>query len=146
MTSSALRILSASLLVVCPVACGGKNKQSQTTPASPTVTSEDIARSPGESVEDQLMARFPGVTVVRTNRGTVIRIRGATSLNGTNEPLYVIDGIRVRPGLDGGLSGLDPHDIEMIQVLKDAVSMVTYGGDAANGVILITTKRPPGAH
>lgn len=141
MTSSALRVL---LSAVCIVACGGKKQQSQTTPASPTVTSDDIARSPGESIEDQLMSRFPGVTVVRTGRGTAIRIRGATSLNGTNEPLYVVDGIRVRPGPDGVLAGLDPHDIEMIQVLKDAVSMVTYGGDAANGVIVIKTKRPPG--
>ena len=134
---------SRVMLVVCLAACGGKKQQSQTTPASPTVTSDDISRAPGESVEDQLMSRFPGVTVVRTGRGLAIRIRGATSLNGTNEPLYVIDGLRVRPGPDGVLAGLDPHDIEMIQVLKDAVSMVTYGGDAANGVIVIKTKRPP---
>ena len=89
------------------------------------------------------MSRFPGVTVTRTSRGLAIRIRGATSFNGTNEPLYVIDGIKTRPGPDGTLAGLDPHEIENIQVLKDAVSMVTYGGDAANGVILIKTKRPP---
>ena len=88
------------------------------------------------------MSRFPGVTVTRTSNGIVIHIRGATSLRGSNEPLYVIDGMRVRPGPDGGLAGLDPHDIETIQVLKDAVSMVTYGGDAANGVIVIKTKGP----
>ena len=140
MTSYAPRVL---LIAGFIVACGGKKQQSQTTPAAPTVTSDDIARSPGESIEDQLMSRFPGVTVLRTARGTAIRIRGATSLNGTNEPLYIIDGMRVRPGSDGVLAGLDPHDIEMIQVLKDAVSMVTYGGDAANGVIVIRTKRPP---
>ena len=136
---------SASLLLLagCVAACGGKKQTSQTNPEPATVTSEDLARSPGEPIEEQLMARFPGVTVMRTSGGTVIRIRGATSLNGTNEPLYIIDGIRVRPGLDGALSGLDPHDIAMIQVLKDAVSMVTYGGDAANGVIIVKTKRPP---
>jgi TonB-dependent SusC/RagA subfamily outer membrane receptor len=88
------------------------------------------------------MSRFPGVTVTRTSNGIAIRIRGATSLRGSNEPLYVIDGMRIRPGPDGSLAGLDPHDIEMIQVLKDAVSMVTYGGDAANGVIVIKTKGP----
>lgn len=88
------------------------------------------------------MSRFPGVTVQRTSNGIAIRIRGATSLHGSNEPLYVIDGIKIRPGQDGSLAGLDPRDIEMIQVLKDAVSMVTYGGDAANGVIVIKTKPP----
>ncbi len=87
------------------------------------------------------MTRFPGVTVTRTSRGLAIRIRGASTFRGDNEPLYVIDGIKIRPGPDGTLAGLDPHDIELIQVLKDAVSMVTYGGDAANGVILINTKR-----
>jgi len=87
------------------------------------------------------MSRFPGVTVTRTSRGLSIRIRGTTSFNGTNEPLYVIDGMKIRPGPDGSLAGLDPREIERIQVLKDAVSMVTYGGDAANGVIVITTKR-----
>jgi len=104
------------------------------------VTSADIGRSPTEPIEEQLMSRFSGVTVTRTANGLAIRIRGATSLNGSNEPLYVIDGIKVRPGPDGTLAGLSPYDIEMIQVLKDAISMVTYGGDAANGVILIRTK------
>lgn len=86
------------------------------------------------------MSRFPGVTVTRTANGVAIRIRGVTSIRGTNEPLYVINGIRVNPAPDGSLAGLDPHDIEMIQVLKDAVSMVTY--NAAHGVIVIKTKRP----
>ncbi|HEV8400652.1 MAG TPA: TonB-dependent receptor plug domain-containing protein [Gemmatimonadales bacterium] len=142
-TSSASLPFRAVLVAGCIAGCGGKKQASQTNPEPATVTSEDIARSPGEPVEEQLMARFPGVTVLRTSGGTVVRIRGATSLNGTNEPLYIIDGIRVRPGLDGALAGLDPHDIAMIQVLKDAVSMVTYGGDAANGVIIIKTKRAP---
>jgi TonB-dependent SusC/RagA subfamily outer membrane receptor len=106
------------------------------------VTSDDISRTPSAPIEEQLMSRFPGVTVTRTSTGIAIHVRGATSLQGRNEPLYVIDGMRVQPGPDGGLSGLDPHDIETIQVLKDAVSMVTYGGDAANGVIVIRTKRP----
>jgi len=142
MTSRRSRVLFAALLVASPGACAG-HKPSQSRPAAPTVTSEDIARAPGEPIEDLLMSRFPGVTVIRTSTGVSIRIRGATSINGSNEPLYVIDGIKTRPGQDGVLAGLDPHDIEMIQVLKDAVSMVTYGGDAANGVIVINTKRPP---
>ena len=88
------------------------------------------------------MSRFPGVNLTRTSGGTAIRIRGATTFSGSNEPLYVIDGIKVRAGPDGSLAGLNSYDIASIQVLKDAVSMVTYGGDAANGVIVIKTKRP----
>jgi len=86
------------------------------------------------------MSRFPGVTITRTPNGIAIRIRGGTSIRGANEPVYVINGIRVNPLPDGTLAGLDPRDIEMIQVLKDAVSMVTYEGP--NGVIVIKTKSP----
>jgi outer membrane cobalamin receptor len=128
------------LLVGCIAACAGNKTPASSGPASPSVTSADIARSPGQPIEEQLMSRFPGVTVTRTANGIAIRIRGATSIRGTNEPVYVINGIRVNPAPDGSLVGLDPHDIEMIQVLKDAVSMVSY--DAANGVIVIKTKRP----
>jgi outer membrane cobalamin receptor len=128
------------LLVGCIAACAGNKTPASSGPASPSVTSADIARSPGQPIEEQLMSRFPGVTVTRTANGIAIRIRGATSIRGTNEPVYVINGIRVNPAPDGSLAGLDPHDIEMIQVLKDAVSMVSY--DAANGVIVIKTKRP----
>jgi len=142
MTSSSSQVLPVALLFVGCIAACGKKEPDQSRPANPTVTSQDIARAPGQAIEEQLMSRFPGVTVSRTANGIAIRIRGATSLHGSNEPLYVIDGMRVRPGTDGSLAGLDPHDIEMIQVLKDAVSMVTYGGDAANGVIVIRTKRP----
>jgi TonB-dependent SusC/RagA subfamily outer membrane receptor len=143
MTSSSLQGLPAALVLVgCIAACAGNKTPGESRPAGASVTSADIARAPGEPIEEQLMSRFPGVTVTRTSGGIAIRIRGATSLRGSNEPLYVIDGMRIRPGPDGSLAGLDPHDIEMIQVLKDAVSMVTYGGDAANGVIVIKTKGP----
>jgi len=143
MTSSSSQGLPVALLFVgCVAACAGNKTPADSRPADPSVTSADIARSPGQPIEEQLMSRFPGVTVTRTSTGIAVHIRGATSFRGESEPLYVIDGMRVRPGPDGGLTGLDPHDIEMIQVLKDAVSMVTYGGDAANGVIVIKTKRP----
>jgi len=143
MTSSSSQVLPVALLLVASIAACARNKEpAQSRPASPSVSSQDISRAPGQPIEEQLMSRFPGVTVQRTSNGVAIHIRGATSLHGSNEPLYVMDGIKIRPGQDGTLAGLDPHEIEMIQVLKDAVSMVTYGGDAANGVIVITTKRP----
>ena len=130
------------MLVGSIAACAGNKTPRHSRPADASVTSEDIGRAPAEPIEEQLMTRFPGVTVTRTSGGTAIRIRGATSLRGNNEPLYVVDGIRIRPGPDGSLAGLNPYDIASIQVLKDAVSMVTYGGEAANGVIVIKTKRP----
>jgi outer membrane receptor protein involved in Fe transport len=141
MTSSSSQSLPVVLLLLgCVAACAGKKTPPDSRPASPSVTAADIARSPGQPIEDQLMSRFPGVTITRTPNGIAIRIRGATSIRGSNEPVYVINGIRVNPAPDGTLAGLDPHDIEMIQVLKDAVSMVTYEG--ANGVIVIKTKSP----
>lgn len=142
MTSFPSGVLPAAMLVGSIAACAGNKAPPQGRPADASVTAEDIGRAPAQPIEEQLMSRFPGVTVTRTSGGTVIRIRGATSLRGSNEPLYVVDGIRIRPGPDGGLAGLNPQDIAFIQVLKDAVSMVTYGGEAANGVIVIKTKRP----
>jgi TonB-dependent SusC/RagA subfamily outer membrane receptor len=110
---------------------------------SSTVTSEDIERQPGQPIEQVLMGRFPGVTVERTsNGGLAVRIRGTTSIRGSNEPLYVIDGVEIEPGPGGSLSGINPHDIASIQVLKDPAETALYGVRGANGVIVIKTKRP----
>ena len=110
---------------------------------SSTVTSEDIERQPGQPIEQVLMGRFPGVTVERTaNGGIAVRIRGTTSIRGSNAPLYVIDGVEIEPGPGGSLTGINPHDIASIQVLKDPAETALYGVRGANGVIVITTKRP----
>ena len=68
-------------------------------------------------------------------------IRGATSIYGNNEPLYVLDGIPIQPGPGGTLAGISPYDIESIQVLKDPADTALYGMRGANGVIVIKTKR-----
>ncbi len=68
--------------------------------------------------------------------GVTIRVRGATSVQASNEPLYVVDGL---PSDD--ISNISPNDIESMQILKDASSAAIYGARAANGVVLITTKR-----
>lgn len=113
-------------------------------PGRSTVTAEDIERTPGKSIEEVLASRFPGVTVVRTAEGGLsIRIRGTTSINGRNEPLFVIDGMAIEPGPGGALFGINPYDIESIEVLKDAASTTMYGVRGANGVIVIKTKQPP---
>jgi TonB-dependent SusC/RagA subfamily outer membrane receptor len=107
------------------------------------VSAEDIERLPGEPIENILAGRISGVEVFRTPDGIAVRIRGATSLRGSNEPLYVIDGVPVTAGPGGSLSGINPYDIESIQVLKDPVSTTMYGIRGANGVIVIETKGPP---
>lgn len=113
-------------------------------PSAPrAVTAEDIQRTPGKPIEEVLASRFPGVTVVRSSDGGLsIRIRGTTSIRGSNEPLYVIDGVPIEPGPGGALFGINPYDIESIEVLKDAASTTMYGVRGANGVIVIRTKQP----
>src|SRR5438309_92172 len=74
--------------------------------------------------------------------GIAVRIRGAASFNASAQPLYVVDGIPMQPGPNGSLTGINPYDIESIQVLKDAADTAIYGMRGANGVIVIKTKRP----
>jgi TonB-dependent SusC/RagA subfamily outer membrane receptor len=106
-----------------------------------TVTSDDLDRSPGQSIERTLQARVAGVMITRTPDGGIsVRIRGATTINGSTEPLYVIDGLPIEPGPGGSLVGINPHDIASIEVLKDAASLAFYGVRGANGVIIIKTK------
>lgn len=137
--------LQASLLALLVVGCSHKTGtpgQGSAPVRQQEVTSEDIARAPTQSIEQQLMAKVPGVIVTRTETGDVaIRIRGGTSAYGNNEPLYIVDGQAVVPGPGGGLSGLNPNDIESIKVLKDAASMSMYGSRGGNGVIVIKTKQ-----
>ena len=98
-----------------------------------------LAASP-RTVSDMLVGRFPGVEVSPMSNGRVsIRIRGAHSMKGNQEPLLVLDGVPQNGG--STLMDLDPHDIRSIDVLKDAGSTSAYGSRGANGVILIATRR-----
>jgi TonB-dependent SusC/RagA subfamily outer membrane receptor len=100
-----------------------------------------LAANP-RTVSDMLVGRFPGVEVTPTSNGRVsIRIRGAHSVKGNQEPLLVLDGVPQNGG--NTLTDLDPHDIASIDVLKDAASTSAYGSRGANGVILIATRRGP---
>jgi TonB-dependent starch-binding outer membrane protein SusC len=108
-----------------------------------SVSAEDLApeAAPVTSVATALIGRTPGVQVV-SNSGTPgasasVRIRGANSITGSTNPLYVIDGIPV--GTD--LTTIDPNNIESVQILKDASATSIYGARGANGVVLVTTKR-----
>lgn len=103
------------------------------------LSSKSFKDQPIIQVSDALQGRVPGVQVQNSGvpGGTVkIRVRGSGSINRSNDPLYVVDGI-VR---QSGLTGLNPEDIQSMQVLKDASSTAIYGSRGANGVVLITTK------
>ena len=92
-------------------------------------------------VEELFQGRFAGVRVYEAPGGIMVRIRGGSgSINGSNDPLYVLDGFPYTPGPDG-LVSLNPGDIAKIEVLKDATSIAEYGVRGANGVVKITTKR-----
>ena len=107
------------------------------------VTAEDIERNPSEPIEKILQAKVPGLLVTRApNGGIALQIRGVSSFSSSNAPLYVIDDVPVEPGPGGTLPDINPYDIESIKVLKDPAETGIYGMRGANGVIVITTKRP----
>jgi len=124
----------------------GTSAESHPAPASSshgTVTADDISQQPGKPIEEILAGRIAGVQVGRDETGALtVRIRGGSSINGPNEPLYVIDGIAIQPGPGGSLAGINPSDIESIQVLRDAMATAAYGVRGANGVIVIKMKKP----
>jgi TonB-linked SusC/RagA family outer membrane protein len=119
----------------------GTQKKVTVTGAVVAVQGDKLIKSPAVDISNSLAGRLPGLVVIQTsgepgNDGAKISIRGTNTL-GNNSPLVVIDGI---PDRDGGLGRLSPRDIESISVLKDA-SAAIYGARAANGAILVTTKR-----
>jgi TonB-dependent SusC/RagA subfamily outer membrane receptor len=139
-------LLLAALIAGC--AQSGSRSAEPPAPASQagaaqSATSSDVRQSPNVPIEQQLMARSPGVTIGRTSDGSLtVRIRGgSSSVQGNNAPLYIVDGVPFAPSTDGGLSGLNPHDIQSIRVLKDAADITMYGVRGANGVIVIKTKK-----
>ncbi len=143
MTSSLSRAApSVWVLIGLVVGCATGNTSSR--PAEkPMVTAEDIERNPSEPIEKVLQAKVPGLLVTRApNGGIALQIRGISSFNSSNAPLYVIDDVAVEPGPGGTVPDINPYDIESIKVLKDPAETGIYGMRGANGVIVITTKRP----
>lgn len=136
----------------------GSSRKSELTEAVSKVKNDELTRSTGASIESAMQGRVSGVKVT-TNEGgpgagLKISVRGTSSINGTNEPLYVIDGVPVQKdvatGSTGGvysslpsdpMAGINPNDIESIEILKDASATAIYGSRGANGVVLITTKQ-----
>jgi TonB-linked SusC/RagA family outer membrane protein len=140
----------------------GAVKKRDLTGAVSLVNVEEMQKQPAFSLDVALAGRAPGVMVVKSSGApgadASIRIRGASSVFGVNEPLYVIDGVPIQLGLGNGtaaflntksfqtspLASINPEDVERIDILKDASGTAIYGSRGANGVILVTTKRGKG--
>lgn len=118
----------------------GVARKSDLTGAVVSVSHKHFSDQPVKRVSDILQGRTPGVEVTTLNGmpgGSVkVRVRGTTSINKGNDPLYIVDGI-----VAGGLEGLNPSDIQSIEVLKDASATAIYGSRGANGVVLVTTRK-----
>ena len=155
-----MEIDTAELDEVVVIGYGTVLKKDVTGSISSVKIDENIANQT-TGIDQLLQGRAAGVQVSQNSSalgsGVSVRIRGANSLRGNNEPLYVVDGIIIASagedvihaggiGNDGqetqnGLTGINPRDIESIEVLKDASATAIYGSRGANGVVLITTKK-----
>lgn len=129
----------------------GTAKKEDLTGAVDKLTPKDFAQGEVTSVQNLITGKVAGVTTIAPSgapgEGASIYIRGLSSLSLTNEPLFVVNGIPLGRGIGGErnpLNAIDPNDIESIVVLKDASATAIYGARAANGVILITTKKAKG--
>lgn len=127
----------------------GTRKKTDLTGAVTSVSSKEFQKGNIASSEQLLTGKVPGLQITSSGgaagAGSTIRIRGGASLNASNDPLIVIDGVPVEGnGLSGSanlLNTINPNDIESISVLKDASATALYGSRASNGVLIITTKK-----
>jgi TonB-dependent starch-binding outer membrane protein SusC len=121
----------------------GTQRKSDITGSVGTVKVDELQDIPANSVERLLQGRSAGLQVVNSSQapgaGSTIRIRGGSSLEGSNSPLVVVDGFPL--GDAGDLKQINPADITSIEILKDASAAAIYGSRGANGVIMVTTRR-----
>ncbi|CAM3471577.1 TonB-dependent receptor [Aquirufa ecclesiirivi] len=127
----------------------GTQKKSDLTGSVSSIKTDQLMERPATSLNQALSGRMAGVQV-STNSGrpggrTTVRVRGFSSINSSNNPLYVVDGVMLPQGnmnqFSSAIDYLNPNDIVSVEVLKDASSTAIYGARGANGVILVTTKK-----
>ena len=143
-----LKLASSALNEVVVIGYGTTNKKDLTGSVA-TVTSKDFNTGAVTSPEQLIQGKVAGVSITSNSgapgSGSTIRIRGGASINGSNAPLIIIDGVPLSPdGIGGVASPLDminPNDVESFSILKDASAAAIYGNRASNGVIIITTKK-----
>lgn len=131
----------------------GTMRKKDMTSAHVSIGAEDIERTVNTTIEQALQGRAAGVYVTQNTGapggGISVNIRGVNSIGGSNEPLYVIDGVQIKPqavsyGATAGtnpLASLNPSDIESMEILQGPSATAIYGSRATNGVVMITTKR-----
>lgn len=127
----------------------GSSKKKELTGSVVSLGEKDFQKGTITSPDQLIAGKIAGVQVISNGgapgSGSIIRIRGGASLNASNDPLFVIDGIPLTgdgvAGVSNPLALINPNDIENITILKDAASTAIYGSRASNGVILITTKK-----
>ena len=121
----------------------GQMKKSDLTGSVASVKTEGITNVPANSIESLMQGRIAGVQITNNSQepgaSSVVRVRGNSSVNGSNAPLLVVDNFPF--GDAGNLSQINPQDIVSMEVLKDASASAIYGSRGANGVILITTNK-----
>ncbi len=127
----------------------GRSRRANLTTAQSSIGAKEIEKTVNTTVEQAIQGRAAGVFVTQNSGqpggGISVTIRGVSSINGNTEPLYVIDGVQVQGSGTGNsasaLAGLNPTDIEDMQILQGPSATAIYGSRGTNGVILITTKR-----
>lgn len=127
----------------------GEMRRGDLTTAQTSISSKEIERTLNTTVEQAIQGRSAGVYVTQNTGapggGISVNIRGVNSIRGSNEPLYVVDGVQIQgstsAGGDNPLSTLNPSDIQGIEILQGPSATAIYGSRATNGVVLITTKR-----
>src|ERR1700760_1265294 len=126
----------------------GTAKKKDLTGAIATVSEKDFQKGSITTPEQLIAGKVPGASIIsnggQPGSGSTIRIRGGASLNASNDPLIVVDGVpmdnEIQLGQKSSLSLVNPNDIETFTILKDASATAIYGNRASNGVIIITTK------
>ncbi len=132
--------LNANALEEVVVVGYGVQKKSVVTGAISSVSASDLENMPVFRVEQSLQGRTSGLTITTSSgqpgAAATVRVRGTTTIN-NSDPLYIVDGVQVT----GGIDYLNQADIESIEVLKDAASAAIYGARAANGVVIVSTRK-----
>jgi TonB-dependent starch-binding outer membrane protein SusC len=119
----------------------GTQSEDAITGSVSSVRMDDVKEFRSARIEEYLEGRVPGLYVWRTGSGYSIRIRGINTLYGNGDPLLVVDGLIVAPGMTAStLSAINPADVREVQVLKDASSTAIFGSRGGNGVIIISTR------
>jgi TonB-dependent SusC/RagA subfamily outer membrane receptor len=139
-TLSGVALAGAALVAAAACASRAKPADPAPAPTGATVGDRDVQGQNAVRTQELFEGRFPGVQVYAQGGGVAVRVRGASTINGSTEPLFVLDGQPLAQG-NGGVIDINPNDIARIEVLRSPTDLAMYGSRSGNGVVRITTKR-----